>query len=338
MRIFYDGIVFSLQQTGGISVLFTELIARLPAPEYRFIGYRANLPAGIHASSYEQRSSRPLERYRRVSTGSEFDLFHSTYYRLPAEHGVPVVTSVYDFVYERYAPFHRRIPHSLQKQAAIAGANRIICLSESTKRDLAEFAGQAAADRAVVVYLAASLAFQPSGQRTPLPQVLFVGSRGGYKNFAALVHALAPLRDLSLLCVGGGPFTAEETALLDRNLDRRYRSAGFLPIEELNHEYNQSLCLVYPSRYEGFGIPILEAMQAGCPVVAVDCSSIPEVAGDAALLVDKGEPDELRAAVLALFSEPLRSALIHKGLVQSAGFTWDRTAQQTIAVYKELLT
>ena len=334
--IVYDGIVFSLQRTGGISVLFKEIISRLPGASYRLVGFRDAPPTELPGASYEARVPRRFERYRRADFGAGADLFHSTYYRLPATRGAKVVTTVYDFVYERFASLPRRLVHSAQKRRALAGSDRIICISESTRRDLLEFMGHRYEDRAVVVPLAASEAFHALPDVERRPQVLFVGARGGYKNFTAVVEALSMLPDLWLICVGGGPLTAEERARLERSVPGRYRAAGYLSDADLNVEYNRSFCLTYPSLYEGFGIPVLEAMRAGCPVIAVNGSAIPEVAGEAALLLKSGHPDELRTAIARLTDSATRRDFIGLGTDRAAGFTWDETFRRTVALYEQL--
>jgi mannosyltransferase len=263
-------------------------------------------------------------------------LFHSTYYRLPTSRRLKVVTTVYDFVYERFLPLHKRAIHGLQKQKAIGGSDRIICISENTRRDLLEFSGPSLADRTVVIPLGASDTFHRLSDVTVLPQVLFVGTRGGRKNFTAVVEAISTLRDITLLCVGGGAFTKTELDLLERRIPRRYLFAGYLSTPELNRAYNCSLCLAYPSLYEGFGIPVLEAMRAGCPVIAVNRSSIPEVAGDAALLLETGRSDEIRDAIQQVVVTATRNDIVSKGSKRAALFSWDETYRRTTAVYEEL--
>jgi hypothetical protein len=122
--LLFDGIVFSLQETGGISVLLSEIISRLPAGCYELMELRKTPPTAIAGATYSYDRPRPLERYRRARTRGAFDLFHSTYYRLPTTRRSKVVTTVYDFVYERFAPVHRCVVHALQKQKA--GAWRTI--------------------------------------------------------------------------------------------------------------------------------------------------------------------------------------------------------------------
>lgn len=334
--VLFDGIVFSLQETGGISVLFTEIISRMPAASYELIGFRKTPPNAIAGATYSYHRPRPFERYRRARTSRRFEVFHSTYYRLPTSRRPKVVTTVYDFVYERFAPVHRRVVHALQKQKAIAGADRIICISESTRRDLLEFSGQSVADRAVVIPLGASDSFHPLSDVAVLPQVLFVGKRAGYKNFAAVVEALSTLRDYTLVCVGGGPFVSAELELLERRIPHRYRFAGYLSASDLNCEYNRSLCLAYTSLYEGFGIPVLEAMRAGCPVIAVNRSAIPEVAGDAAFWLETGRPDEIRDAIQEVAVSATRRDMTSRGRDRAALFSWDETYRRTTAVYEEL--
>lgn len=334
--IVFDGIVFSLQRTGGISVLFKEIIRRLPPECHRVVGYRETPPPELASSRYEARTMRPLERYRRAGFGSDASVFHSTYYRLPSRRGPKIVTTVYDFVYERYASLARRLVHSDQKRRAIAAADRIICISESTRRDLLDFMGHMYEDRTVVVPLAAAHTFHPLEAVERRPQALFVGTRGGYKNFDAVVRAMSMLPEMTLTIVGGGPLTTREHRLLAQHVNGRFHAAGYLSDAELNLEYNRSQCLVYPSLYEGFGIPILEAMRAGCPVIAFDGSSIPEVAGDAALLLQRGDADEIRDSIHRLSGAELQRNLISRGAARAAAFTWDATCANTVAVYDQL--
>ena len=334
--LLYDGIVFSLQRTGGISVLFSEMLSRLPVGSFELMGSLESPPASLRGVPYSYLPPRIFERYRRARVTRAYDLFHSTYYRLPDKGRAKVVTTVHDYVYERFAGVARGAVHRWQKRKAVAQSDLLICVSESTRRDLIEFSGPSNAARAIVIYHGASEKFRPLPGIEKRAQVLFVGARGGYKNFAPVVDALSGLSDLELVCVGGGAFTRAEVEMLERRIPRRYRAAGYLDTAELNAEYNRSLCLAYPSLYEGFGMPILEAMRAGCPVIAVNRSSIPEVAGDAAELLEFGHADEIRCAIERLTEGSTRDELVRRGKCQAAKFSWDDTVKRTVAAYEEL--
>jgi glycosyltransferase involved in cell wall biosynthesis len=169
--------------------------------------------------------------------------------------------------------------------------------------------------------------------------VLYVGNRGGYKNWRIVVEALRDPRlgDLRLVCSGGGPATREEQALLE---SRRMASrVTFVAADDvtLSRYYRGALGLVYPSLYEGFGLPPLEAMAEGVPVVAARAASIPEVVGDAALLFDPREADDLVHALCRLLDTSVREQLERRGPERAAMFSWESTARQTADVYRSLL-
>lgn len=166
-------------------------------------------------------------------------------------------------------------------------------------------------------------------------EVLFVGARSGYKNFDLAVQAISAMPKLSLSVVGGGDFSEKEKALLNELIPGRDKWLGRLSDAQLNVEYNQAYALIYPSSYEGFGIPVLEATKAGCSVVAVNSSSIPEVAGDAAFLAEKTHIDAFIEGLK--YVEANKARLRDKGFLQASKFLWDKCYQETLSTYKELL-
>ena len=336
-----DGIIFSLQRNGGISVYFSELWQRVASlnVEAMLLMFGDNEASSLcrQDSMRQNMSPRFLERYRNVAVKGS-GVFHSSYYRNTTTFSHANITTVYDFTYEKYMKAPSRWLHSWQKFRSIRNSDAILCISENTKSDLCEYLPDISADRIFVTPLAANEAFRSdSSPGTPQDYVLFVGSRVSYKNFPLLVNAMGHMPRVRLLVVGGGQFSREELALLERVLAGRYLHQGNVTVERLKDLYRGALCLVYPTAYEGFGIPVLEAMAAGCPVIAMNSSSIPEVAGDAAVLLDSPDQKDLSDAIEHVSRSDVRRELIAKGMRRAQLFSWDATFSRTRAVYETLL-
>lgn len=255
----------------------------------------------------------------------------------------PMVVTVHDLIPEIISK-DSRIRRN--RKRALHRANAIIAVSENTKKDILRLY-DVPAEKIHVVYHgyigAATVGVDcdmPSNEVVPTaPYLMFVGKRGGYKNFRWFLHAVAPLlRDgLGLVCTGM-PFTDDERALLasERVADRVWQR--FCSDEEMGVLLRNALAFVYPSLYEGFGIPILDAFANQCPVVLSRASCFPEVAGDAALYFDLGDDDGLRNQIVSLMGDAkLRQSLIEKGCARTSLFSWDACAAQTAAVYKSVL-
>ena len=335
-----DGLIYSLQRHGGITVYFNELLHRSfdHGLACRTIVYDgASSHAAALPGNVVKLKRRFAERYRHCPVPSDASLFHSSYYRLP-DRPIPTVTTVHDFTYERFVKGPRRWFHSWQKFDAIRKSQAIICISESTRTDLLHFLPDVPPERLHVVHNGVGDAFFPldlgGDAEKDRPFVLFVGARGGYKHFSLVVETLVRLPDLRLVCVGGSSLSANEMAFVNQNLGGRYQHLADISDQTLNKLYNQAYCLLYPSAYEGFGIPVLEAMKAGCPVIAFNGSSIPEVAGDAALLLDQLTTDALEDAFYELEDTKCRLTLRLKGLDRSKLFSWEKTFEETDRVYE----
>ena len=265
------------------------------------------------------------------------------------------VTTMFDMIHEIYWPGHFTTAH---KRASIARCDHIICISHATRADLCERL-DVAPERTSVVHLgyldcsgldaagapaefASGLAPERTGELRGAPYFLYVGQRGDYKNFASLLRAWATasdlVRDVRLVCFGGGPFTTDELALatslgLD---DRRLLQTGGSDAA-LAAAYRHAVALVYPSLYEGFGLPPLEAMSAGCPVLCSDTSSLPEVVGDAAITFAPRDIEAIRAAMRHVaYSADVRHDLVQRGHARRRQFSWQRCASETLAVYRRL--
>ncbi len=253
--------------------------------------------------------------------------------------------TVHDFVYQRFVRGQKKWRHQWEMVGAIRQAQHIICISEATRQDLLEFVPIRASQQISVIHHGVPEFFHllpdqefatlTSGHR---PFILFVGQRGGYKNFALALAALSLLPDFELHCVGGGPLSEDELAAVPSTTRDRVRHLGFVDDARLNLLYNQAQCLLYPSLYEGFGIPVLEAMRAGCPVVCIDCKAVIEIGG-AALCVseDSRDPASLAKAVMVTTDRQTRTELRRLGLEQCQQFSWDRCFDQTLAAYRSLV-
>ncbi len=342
MSITIDGIIFSLQRHGGISVYFRELLQFLAVRDQPFaltLEQPSLQDAPVDAASVLERPARTFERYRDARVASSARVFHSSYYRRPTRAGLPTVVTVHDFIYERFRQGPARWVHMRQKHAAIRSAQAVICISESTRQDMLRWVGEVAGQQVHVIHNGVSPSFHclppDAAHADAAPFALFVGERRGYKNFGLALQALARLPDVELHCVGGGPIVAEELAGVPADTAARVRHLGYVTDAALNEHYNRALCLLYPSLYEGFGIPVVEAMRAGCPVVCIDCAAVLEVGGNA-LVVAQAEPAALAEAVLRMAEPAARAAATQAGMRIAQRYSWDDTHEQTLAIYRQL--
>lgn len=359
MRVLYDGLIYRVQNNGGVNRYFANLIGGLPGDVRPILlsdcARNHNFPAHPRLRLFQGRQRRAgyLARrllalyFRAVSRAVPFDVAHPTYYSLLTRRPLgayrrPVVITVYDMICELFAA--EMDPHGLaarEKRQAVADAQAVICISENTRQDLLRLCA-VAEEKVRVIPLAASFDRSVSFGPEPVPACpyfLYVGQRAGYKNFAALARAfarIAPKRAEIGLCVVGPAFTDTELGLLaGGGILRRVHHVGSVSDAHLAKLYRCCVAFVYPSLYEGFGLPILEAMACGAPVVAFNRASVPEVAGDAALLLD-AEKDDLTDTLLAVLDdEALRARLAAQGLERAKLFRWEETVARTLDVYRQ---
>ena len=301
------------------------------------------VPSGIErvelaARSQVLRMAITLPRVLRRLRPAVAHFLHS----LPLGYRGPAVVTVQDLSFERDPSvmgrrdrliFGRVVPR------AARGADRVLTLSELTKRDLVELYG-VPEERIVVTPPGVDPAFTPNGPSPDgEPYALFVGSLQPRKDPVAAVEALALLGDGAprLVLVGpdkGGRADAEQAA--ERTgVAQRVEFRGHVSREEMAALYRSAACLVFPSRYEGFGLPVLEAMASGTPVVATTAGALPEAAGEAAILVAERNPVELAGGIERAIAD--RERLVAAGLERAARFTWAETARRTLDVYRELI-
>jgi glycosyltransferase involved in cell wall biosynthesis len=354
MKIFFDNIVFELQKSGGISVYWSELISRLSkctTHDVTFIISSKQIN-NIFFSCMKNISSvlfkyniPYLSRYLPVKIGkykSKF-LFHSSYFRFSANHNAVNIATIYDCTYEIYGFGLSKFIHRFQKYLILRNADIIICISNNTKNDIIRFYPWVDIKKLRVIYLAASENFYPvdNFNLSKVDQrllknkyIIFVGSRKSYKNFNLVLEALYNLKEFNLLIVGGGSLNYFELRKIKKFEDRIIHIASPDQIL-LNALYGNAFCLVYPSIYEGFGIPILEAMKAGCPVICSGTASLGEVAGNACLFLDSISGANIASKIRKLEDSNLRDQFIKNGFIQASKFSWDKCYQETLKIYIE---
>lgn len=288
-------------------------------------------------------------RLRRLRT----DVFHGPAVFLPlVKVGYRTVVTVHDlvcFLFPETVPRRYSLYMRLMTWLAVRTADRIIAVSGATRDALVQRLGVEPARVAVIHEgVAATFARPPEQPGAVLrrlgiepPYCLFVGNLEPRKNLVRLLEAFARLRaegrPVRLVLAGARGWLAEPIfrAVERHGLADAVVFPGYVPAAELPALYAGAACFVFPSLYEGFGLPVLEAMAAGTPVVASRVGAIPEVAGDAALLVAPDQPAELAAAVASVLDDrTLRARLVERGRRRAAAFTWERAARETLAVYE----
>jgi glycosyltransferase involved in cell wall biosynthesis len=252
----------------------------------------------------------------------------------------PAVVTIHDLSFERHPQlmgrrdrivFRTMVPRSVRQAA------RVLAVSEWTKRDLIDHYGLPA-DKIVVTPNGVDTLFRPGTGPEGTPYALFVGTLQPRKDPIAALEAVALANaDLRLVLVGPDKGLGDEArrAASRLGLNGRVEFAGHVAKQELAKLYRGAVCLVFPSLYEGFGLPVVEAMASGTPVVAAASGSIPEVAGDAAVLVDPGDPVALAGGIERAIAD--RERLVRAGLERARHYSWAETATRTLAVYRELL-
>ena len=360
-KILYDNQMFTLQRFGGVTRYFADLMYNLPQGEFAMevpMRYCENhYVTQTYGHEYEKIAFPGNYRLRRqlymlvnkhiswkAVKMNDYDIFHPTYFnpyflKTVKKRQKPFVLTVHDMTFERYPQdvliYDRTIPN---KKMLIAEADHIIAVSENTKRDIVELLGTDASKISVVHH-------GYRGVGTPAAQlfdryVLYVGERKGYKNFLPWLSAIRPIfnldPNLKVVCTGQ-PFSSAELKLFTKwSIAERlvHIAANDAQMASL---YRHALCFVFPSHYEGFGIPILEAFANGCPVCLSNASCFPEVAADAAIYFNPNDAQSMQDTLKeVLVSSALRSELSSKGLERSKEFCLERMVSQTCDVYRKL--
>jgi glycosyltransferase involved in cell wall biosynthesis len=278
---------------------------------------------------------------RKLNQGN-FDIFHPTHYDpyfLPYLKGKPYVATVLDMIHELGLVKNTTQAALDEKRISMENATKIVAISQTTKDDLVRLLN-IPAEKVVVIYLATD--FKPTPKvSTEKKYILFTGNRGNYKNFDRFIEAVAPIvnnkKDLYIRLTGA-PLTAPETQkIVSLKLTEKVDLEIYVDEKRLMELYSNALCFVFPSLYEGFGIPILEAFACECPTAISQASCFPEVAGDASLYFDPYSVEDMRQKIQQLIdNELLRNDLIQKGKIRLKKFSWENTAQLHEVLYQNL--
>ena len=361
MRLAFDEQIFAAQQYGGISRLFAELskqflregsleveLLPLDAPVVnRYLLDDPYLRDRLEVSDAGSTMAALARYFVRMRPRTSVDVIHNTFYLPHGLAGYPKarrVATVHDMIPELLPKSRRRLDFITLKKRYVMSADHVICVSEATRNDMLRVYGDIKAPISVVHHGVDPI-FRPGDPRVPgLPDryLLFVGNRGQYKDANVLLNAFATLRakgeDAALVFTGGGAFTRAERAqhqelgVADRVMQVSLKDTA------MSGAYGNALICVFPSRFEGFGLPALEAMACGTPALLALGSSLPEVGGDAAKYFTPGDAKDLTAAIEGLLSdEQERNRMKIAGISRAQGFTWGTAAAKTAGIYQSLV-
>ena len=376
MRIGIDARFLTHPQAGGFKTYTRNLVAALAEldREDEYVLYVDRVPddpasLGPNFTVYPVPETVPMAgmvwreqiALPRRASRDRLDVFHAPNLTAPLRLPCPTVVTIHDMIWRRELPrrlslskhavldwYYRHVP-----ERAALGASAIITVSQCSRDSIARELSLPS-ERIHVTYEAANPRFRPVADldalaaaraKFGLPEtfLLAMGSADPRKNVAGLLRAYAALpvpeqEGCPLAIVWANPYLASGLGELARTLgvEARLRFLQGVTDEDLLFLYNSATAFVFPSHYEGFGLPLLEAMACGTPVVAANNSSIPEIAGGAAILVNSKDDAALTQALERVLTDaPLRARMGEQGRAQAAGFSWARCARETLAVYRE---
>lgn len=361
MKVVYDSQIFMLQKYGGVSRYFIELAKELEkifaendtfdfpilfSQNYYLRQYnRKNI---VSAHFIENQCACKMMKLANWIYGDLFLLqnrncvYHPTWNNLlcvPA--GTKTIVTVHDMIQETLWNENPTYQNEIeQKKNAIYKSDAIIAISENTKRDILKIYPDVPESKITVIYHGANQLPDPMQPQIAIPPyyILFVGRRAEYKGFQFVTRALSKLlstrKNLKMIFVGGGKFTNEERIMF-KNFNVADSVVQINASDaELSYLYQHARCFIFPSIYEGFGFPILEAFDNACPVICTNESSLPEIGGNAAVYFEKGDAEELEKQVTIMVDdEHARAKYIRKGKERVKFFTWEKCARETYELY-----
>jgi len=378
MKILYDHQIFSIQKYGGISRYFTQIISNFPqhiqteiAIKYSNNEYLKEFNSDILDFPFEKflpgisfrgkhrlfnyiekiRNNPPPEIVNKnlsieLLKKQDFDIFHPTYYDdyfLEYIGNKPFVLTIHDMIHELFPEMIKEQGILIKKARLAEKAAHIIAVSEKTKQDIINIYN-INADKISVIYHASSINKKINKAEEKLPQnyLLYVGARSHYKNFMFFALSIKKLlikrKNLKIVCTGTS-FSDEEINFLKEIGIEDYFTHLFIKDDEFFQVYKNAQALIFPSYYEGFGIPILEAFDSDCPVILSNSSCFEEIAGDAAIYFEPKNKTQLIESIEEIMDNPeIRAGLILKGKARLQKFSWSLAAKKTTEVYSNILS
>ncbi len=369
MKILYDHQSFSGAKYGGVARYFYDLMHNLKHQQGVDVSLALKFSNNDYLKNGDIKNVTPFDffvgyvktnmlfsqinRFNSVIqlATQDFDVFHPTYFKdyfLPFLGKKPFVITHHDLIPEKFPEKYAGLDgfSKLQKQKILDKAAKVIAVSENTKQDLLEVF-TIAPEKIEVIYHSTHFAtYKPAEDfdiATPKKYLLYIGNRENYKNFTFFVQSIASILkkdgDLYLVCGGNGKFTETEQSLFAQlGIRKKLIHQEIANDDVLYRLYQKATAFVYPSLYEGFGIPILEAFACGCPVILSKCSCFPEVAQLAALYFKADDATDIVQKVeQLLLNSELRLDLVQKGYHRLKSFSPEITAQKTLEVYKSVV-
>lgn len=367
MKIVFDSKIFFNQKFGGPSRYYFNLFENLnninpdtfivspfyindylKKSEYKKNIYGVNFPKIKFTGSILNKINSSFSEF--LIKKIKPSIMHTTdYFETYTDKFNPLVVTVHDLIHEIFHSEYAKDKDYRPKEKILNQADKIVCVSKNTKIDLLKYY-QIDENKITVIYHGSNFSnnFKISNITDKIDAnikyFLYVGSRKRYKNFFSFVEVFKKNKQIydefKIICFGGGKLlNSEKKILMEKNID--LSKLIFFPYnnDELLYKlYKNAYALIYPSIYEGFGMPVLEAMSLGCPVISSNSSSLPEVYGNAALSFSPLSQNELSNNLEKIVSDyKLREKLINLGFLQSSKFTWKNCAEETFSLYKRLV-
>ena len=385
MKLLFDSQILDEQKYGGISRYFSEIFTELDRENisyrvpitYSNNEYINNVPRFKKQDLIKNYNKRIINKIdfkykgflrkyydyldptsnfnlsKKFLKKGDFDIFHPTYYHyyfLKYINDKKFVLTIHDMIHELYPEYFKldRGKTAKKKKRLALKADKIIAVSENTKKDIIKFYNLPP-EKINVIHLASSIDLSgkiEAIEKLPNKYILFVGSRHGYKNFLFFVKAISKIliEDRKMFIVTTGGYSGKNNFSTQEN--KIFTDLGIknqiiqYPVndEQLKYLYKNARCFVFPTLYEGFGIPLLEAFSCECPAVVSNSSSLPEIGGNAAEYFNPLASDDIiRAVKKVAYNDDIRNKMISEGLERLKNYSWEKTVKKTIETYRSIL-